>query len=231
MHDLKPITALGGTEPRVDTFDHVTIAENDGVAFVSVSARLGKEAACHKALKKLLGAVPETGRAVLNDPEAGFCMGPDQWMLGAPRETHELLADQLKALFGDAASVTEQTGAWVVFDITGPAMEDLCERLCNVPIRQMVSGDARRTTIHQLGCFVIRRTAQDHIRILGPRASAITLHHALTDCSTINSLGIGVDCVLAHLKHIDPFTVLFGRNPENLEIGLGHGCRAGIPHR
>lgn len=179
MNDLKPITALGGTEPCIVTYDHVTITENDGVALASVSARMGKEAACHKILKKLLGAVPETGRAVLHDPEAGFCMGPDQWLLGAPRDTHELLADQLEELFRDNASITEQSGAWVCFDITGFAMEDLCERLCNVPIRQMVSGDVARTVIHQLGCFVIRHQAEDHIRILGPRASAATLHHAL----------------------------------------------------
>lgn len=179
MHDLTPTTALGGTQPRVDTFDHITITENDGVALASVAARMGHEATCHKVLKKVLGAVPETGRAVLHDPEAGFCMGPDQWMLGAPKATHELIADQLKTLFGDAASVTEQSGAWVCFDITGPAMRDICERLCSVPIRTMVAGDALRTVIHQLGCFVIRRSADDHIRIFGPRASAQTLHHAL----------------------------------------------------
>lgn len=179
MHDLQTLTALGGTEPQIDVFDHITIAENDGVALASVAARLGQSAACHKVLKSLLGDVPQIDRAVLHDPEAGFCMGPDQWMLGAPKETHELLADQLAGLFGDAASVTEQSGAWVCFDVTGAAMPDLCERVCNVPIRTMVAGDVRRTVIHQLGCFVIRRTADDHIRILGPRASAASLHHAL----------------------------------------------------
>jgi sarcosine oxidase subunit gamma len=179
VHNLQTITALGGATPRVDVFNHITITENDGVALASVAARLGREAACRKVLKKLLGAVPETGRAVLHDPEAGFCMGPDQWMLGAPRVSHELIADQLKNLFGDTASVTEQSGAWVCFDITGAAMRDMCERLCTVPIRQMVAGDVRRTVIHQLGCFVIRHTADDHVRIFGPRASAATLHHAL----------------------------------------------------
>ncbi len=179
MHDLTTITALGGTEPRIDAFEHVTIAENDGLALASVTARMGEEGACHAALKQLLGAVPGPGRAQLSDPEAGFWMGPDQWMIGAPRESHELLADQLKDRLGDAASVTEQTGAWVCFDVTGPAMPDLSERLCAIPIRQMQAGDARRTVIHQLGCFVIRRKANDHIRILGPRASAATLHHAL----------------------------------------------------
>ena len=106
-------------------------------------------------------------------------MGPDQWMLGAPRDTHERLADQLIERFGATASVTEQSGAWACFDVTGPAMQELCERLCAVPIRNMVAGDAQRTMIHQLGCFVIRRQDADHIRILGPRASAASLHHAL----------------------------------------------------
>lgn len=179
MHDLQTLTALGGTAARIDAFDHITIAENDGVALASVAARLGQEKGCYAALKDLLGAVPSIGKAVLRDPEAGFGMGPDQWMLGAPLATHEMLADQLKERFKDTASVTEQTGAWVVFDITGVAMQDLCERLCNVPIRTMVAGDAQRTMIHQMSCFVIRRNADDHIRILGPRASAQSLHHAL----------------------------------------------------
>lgn len=179
MHDLRPTTALGGQTPQVDTFANVTIAENDGLALTSVAARLGQEKSCHAALKKLLGEVPLPGRAVLRDSEAGFWMGPDQWMIGAPRDTHELLADTLKDRFGDAASITEQSGAWVCFDVIGPAMPDLCERLCAIPIRKMVAGDAQRTVIHQLGCFVIRRQTEDHIRILGPRASAGTLHHAL----------------------------------------------------
>lgn len=179
MHDLKTRTALGGTEPRTDTFSHVTIAENDRLALASVAARLGCEAECHATLGALLGAVPAPGRTVLCDPQAGFWTGPDQWMLSAPTATHELLADDLKARFGDTASVTEQSGAWVCFDLSGAGMADVMERLCAVPIRKMQAGDAQRTVIHQLGCFVIRRDAPEHVRILGPRASAGTLHHAL----------------------------------------------------
>ena len=179
MHDLQPLTALGDTTARIDSFAHVTIAENDGLALAFVAARLGHEKACHKTLEALLGAVPAPGKAVLHDPEAGFWMGPDQWMVGAPRATHDLLADTLGDLFGATASVTEQTGARVCFDVTGPAMPELCERLCAVPIRKMSAGDAHRTIIHQLGCFVLRRKAADLIRILGPRAAARSLHHAL----------------------------------------------------
>lgn len=179
MDNLTPITALGGTVPQVDTIGTITIAENNGLALASVAARRGQEKACQSKLKKLLGTVPEPGNARLRDPEAGFWMGPDLWMIGAPMDTHELLADQMMTHFGRTASVTEQSGAWVCFDVTGTAMRDMCERLCAVPIRQMQAGDAHRTMIHQMGCFVIRRTDADHIRILGPRSSAQSLHHAL----------------------------------------------------
>jgi len=43
VHDLQTITALGGTTPRIDTFDHITISENDGLALATVAARLGQE--------------------------------------------------------------------------------------------------------------------------------------------------------------------------------------------
>lgn len=180
MDKLTPSTALGGEAPSIDTIGTITIAENAGVALASVAARLDHEANCKKRLQSVLGSQPPgPGKAQLNDPIAGFWTGPDQWMLGAPMATHELLADQLKEMLGDAASVTEQSGAWVVFDVTGGKMADLCERLCNVPIRKMEPGDVQRTQIHQLGCFVIRRKDANHIRILGPRASARSLLHAL----------------------------------------------------
>jgi len=173
---LTPVPALGsGTQ----TIGSVTIAENSGVALASVAARRGKSDACGNVLKSILGDVPAVGKAILHDPEAGFWMGPDQWMIGAPMASHEDIADQLKTSFDDAASITEQSGAWVVFDVNGAKMPDMCEILCNVPIRKMVAGDVQRTMIHQLGCFVISRDADDHIRILGPRASAGSLHHAL----------------------------------------------------
>ena len=180
MHDLQPVNAMGGAEPLQQTIGGITISENSGVALASVTARNGQAHAVTKVLAKLLGGtVPSPGRAQLHDPEAAFWMGPDQWMVGAPLDTHELLADTLKDMLGDRASVTEQTGAWVVFDVRGDRVEDLSERLCALPIRQMVSGDAQRTVIHHLGCFVIRREDDTHLRILGPRASAGSLHHAL----------------------------------------------------
>jgi len=180
VHDLTAITALGGQSPRVDTIGEVMLRENDGLALASVHARLGHETACREHLANLLDRrVPEIGKVVLRDPEAAFWTGPDQWMVGAPYSTHEDLAAQLKARFGASASITEQSDAWACFDLKGAKMEAVMELLCSINIRAMQTGDAQRTSIHHLGCFVIRRDPNDWVRILGPRASAGSLHHAI----------------------------------------------------
>lgn len=179
MHNLTAMTALGGTTAREDTVGSVTLTEKPDIALASVAARMGHEEACRGHLKDVLGAVPGPSKVQLHDPEAGFWMGPDAWMVGAPFATHEDLAHQLKARFGETASITEQTDAWVCFDLRGAGMEDVMERLCAVDIRTMRTGDGTRTVIDHLGCFVLRRDPSDWVRILGPRSAAGSLHHAV----------------------------------------------------
>lgn len=180
VHDLTPITALGGATAQVDTVAGVTLTENPGLALASVMARMGHEAACAAHLADLLESdAPGPGRCRLHDPEAAFWMGPDQWMVGAPFDTHEDLAAQLKTRFGETASITEQTDAWATFDLRGDGMEAVMELCCNINIRAMQTGDAQRTSIHHLGCFALRRDPSNWVRILTPRSSAASLHHAL----------------------------------------------------
>jgi sarcosine oxidase subunit gamma len=189
VHDLTPLTALGGTRPRVDAVANVTLTENPDLALASVTARIGQEVACAGRLADLLGAEPPgPGKARLSDPYSAFWMGPDQWMLCAPFSSHEDLAAQVKAHCAGTASITEQTDGWACFDLLGPQIGSVMELLCALDMRAMTSGDASRTVIHHLGCFVIRQApghgAGDGIRILGPRASAGSLHHAILTAMT-----------------------------------------------
>jgi sarcosine oxidase subunit gamma len=184
VHDLTPLTALGGTDPQVDTIGSVTITEVADLALASVTARHGQEKPCASTLAKLLGdALPGPGRALLATPLAAVWMGPDQWMIGAPFDSHEDLADQLKSKLKATASVTEQSDAWVCFDVTGAHVIAMFERLCAAPVRRMQAGDAQRTTIHHLGSFVICGAAGAHLRVLGARSSAGSLHHALVQAA------------------------------------------------
>ena len=178
MHNLTTTTALGGTTPRVDTIGTVTITEQSGVALASIASRRGGEKKTLAAIKSMIKTdAPAPGHAAVGGDYAVFWTGPDQWMVAASNAAHEMLADELKHVFKDAASITEQTGAWVQFDVAGDARIDMLERLTALPVRTMQGLDANRTRIEQMGCFVL--CFGDVFGIVGPRASAKSLHHAL----------------------------------------------------
>jgi sarcosine oxidase subunit gamma len=99
------------------------------------------------------------------------------WLVEAPHETHEDIVAHLKPHLGDAASLTEQTDAWVRLDLTGP-LQPLLERLCNLDLARFPPGSATRTVIEHLGVYAIRRS-EDRMTLLGPRSSAASLHHAI----------------------------------------------------
>lgn len=185
MHDLQPFNALGGNVPLRADIGTVTLRETPNVALASVAARLGHESACITGLNKLIGSdLPGPGKATLGTPFDAIWVSPDQWMISAPYDTHEDLADRLKATLLDHASVTEQSDAWVCLDLVGPDTDPVMELLCNLDIRAMAIGDAARTVIHHLGCFVIRMEPEKGLRIQGPRASAGSLHHAIKTAMT-----------------------------------------------
>ncbi len=91
---------------------------------------------------------------------------------------HEDIVAQLKPAFGDAASITEQTDAWVRFDLSAPDLAPLMERLCNVDFPAAPDGFASRTVIEHMGCYLVRRT-RGEATLYGARSSARSLLHAL----------------------------------------------------
>lgn len=178
MHDLKPITALGGAAPRVDTFGAATCSEVPQVALASFAARLGQEKKAVAALKKALGVAPPAVGKWVEGELSAFWTGPDQWMIEAPFDSHETLALDIAKLVAGVASVTEQSDAWTRFDLTGDGVLPVMELLSALNTRAMAEGDALRGSIHHLGCFILRR-GTDHFSLYGPRASAGSLHHAI----------------------------------------------------
>lgn len=182
MHSLTPITALGGQTPQTTTIGTVTITEIETIALASVATRKGGKTATEKVVKSMIGAVPTVGKSTSKGDITGFWIGPEQWMITVPLETHETMVDDLVAQVKSKASITEQTGAWAIFDISGDAMPDICERLCAVPIREMTVGDVRRSSVHQMGCFIMP-TGEKTLRVIGPRSSAGSLHHAILEAA------------------------------------------------
>ncbi len=176
---MTPLTPLGSATPRSDTHGPVTLTEETGTALASYSARLGHEDAARAALAAFVGhALPGPGASAQGDTFGTLWMGPDQWMVSAPHDSHETLAAVLADTAGGVASVTEQNDAWCRFDLSGDDLPAVFELLCPFDLRSADAGAATRTSIDHLGCFVITR-APDHVTVLGPRSSAGSLHHAL----------------------------------------------------
>jgi sarcosine oxidase, subunit gamma len=176
--ELRAMTALGAHEPAVLTVGPLTITERTDVALASVAARRGRMGDLTKAAKGAGIPLPDPARYQTDAPWSAFWVAPEMWFVEAPFATHQLIADQLKAKLADAASITEQTDAWVVFDLAAADLSQVLERLCNVDFRAVPDGHATRTVIDHLGCYLVRRGAAD-LRLFGPRSSAGSLLHAL----------------------------------------------------
>jgi sarcosine oxidase subunit gamma len=175
---LSPRTAFGKTEAETHTIGPYRIAERFDVALASVAVRRGQDKALAKAAKSVGLPLPAPALAVEGNPWSAFWMTPEMWMVEAPFASHEDITGHLKPALGAAASVTEQTDAWVRFDLSAPDLTPLMERLTNLDLPTKPAGFSARTVIEHLGVYLIQR-APGEVTIYGPRASAQSLLHAI----------------------------------------------------
>ena len=178
MAELQAMTALGARQAAVAVVGPVTITERFDVALASVAARRGRMADLTRAAQAAGVPLPDAARHAGGSVYSAFWVAPEMWFVEAPFASHELIADQFKAALGDAASVTEQTDAWVIYDLTAPDLAPLLERLCNVDFPAAPDGFATRTVIEHLGCYLIRHTAGE-VTLYAARSSAKSLLHCL----------------------------------------------------
>lgn len=178
VETLHALTALGNVEPQTVTVGSCRITERFDVALASLAVRKGREKDVADAAAAAKVPLPGPTRAETGSPYAAFWIAPGMWMVEAPFATHEDIVAHLKPRFGDAASITEQTDAWVRFDLSAPDLAPLMERLTNVDFPKAPTGFAPRTSIEHVGCYLIRRGTGD-VTLYGPRSSAKSLFHAL----------------------------------------------------
>ncbi len=176
MAELQAMTALGANVPAVVEVGPLSVTERVDVALASVAARRGKDLAGAAGTVGL--PLAEPGQHLTAEPYSTFWTAPGMWFVEAPFASHELIAEMLKTSLGDAASITEQTDAWVIFDLAAVDLAPLLERLCNVDFSARPDGFATRTMIDHMGCYLIKH-GPGAARVYGPRSSAQSLLHAL----------------------------------------------------
>lgn len=174
----KALTALGHDAADVVTVGPYRIAERFDVALASLAMRRGQEKGFAVAAKKLGVPLPQASRFEAGKEFSAFWTTPEMWFVEADFAAHEDIVAALKPGFGETASITEQTDAWVRFDVSGAGLERLFERLSNLDLGQLPDGFASRTVIEHLGVYLIRQSATS-VTLYGPRSSAQGLLHAL----------------------------------------------------
>lgn len=172
------LTALGHDTAEVVEIGPYRIAERSDVALASLALRRGQDkdfaAAARTAGVPLPAASTHAGGQVFS----AFWTTPEMWFVEADFATHEDIVAALKPAFGETASITEQTDAWVRFDVSGAGLVALFERLSNLDLATLPDGYASRTVIEHLGVYLIRHSATS-VTLYGPRSSAQGLLHAL----------------------------------------------------
>jgi sarcosine oxidase, subunit gamma len=177
-HAFKPLTSLGYDVPQRSTIGSVQIAERFDVALASLAARRGREKDVAKIGKVEKIPLAAAAQSATGKTFSSFWLSNSQWMIEADFSAHENIDAELKSLFRDTASITEQTDAWVRFDMSAPNLQPLFERLCNVDLEKAIDGSACRTVIEHIGCYLIKRSVTE-VTVYGPRSSAHSLLHVI----------------------------------------------------
>lgn len=176
MPDLVIKTALRSTSARTYTAGDLTLEENDRLALASLALRNGSVQPMPFGLN-----LPSPGKWVERGGRGALWTGIGQWLV----EGHDLaltdFADELSRC-SPGCSVTEQTDAFVAFDVISSAgerpVDALMSKLVNLDTSSLGPGSATRTGLEHMSVFVIRRQP-DHLTFLGMRSAAQSLWHAI----------------------------------------------------
>ena len=76
--------------------------------------------------------------------------------------------DDLTSTFDDLASITDQTGGWLSFKISGKGSIYLFEKLITINLENFNEGNVIRTSISKINCFVFCRKKDETYYIICP---------------------------------------------------------------
>ncbi|WP_170475982.1 sarcosine oxidase subunit gamma [Ruegeria arenilitoris] len=154
------------------TIGSVTLSEEDVGVIHSVSPYKGQKKALSVAMKSAYGmAYPAANRSAGKAGARIVWFGHAQAMLMGPEPNREL---------SELAAVVDQTDAWAVVRLEGPAVEDVLARLVPVDLRStsFKRGHTARTLLFHMSASVTR-VGEKAFQIMVFRSMAHTLVHDL----------------------------------------------------
>jgi methylglutamate dehydrogenase subunit D len=163
----------------------LVVTERQGLAIASVSVRRAQRAALQERVAVHFGLVlPDDARRVTAGPISAAGTGPGSWLLAREDDGNTWIPD-LRSAVGDTASVADQSDAYAILRLSGPALRETLAKLVPLDLhpRAFRIGDVAATLAAQIGALLWRIDdgADGHsvIELAVYRSMAASLWHAL----------------------------------------------------
>lgn len=114
--------------------------------------------------KKFFGfTVPEIAKFKLNDNSIALWSRTKSYII-----LTDFNLDDLTSTFDGLASITDQTGGWLSFKISGKGSIHLFEKLITINLENFNAGNVTRTSISNINCFVFCKKKAETYYIICP---------------------------------------------------------------
>ena len=118
----------------------------------------------NRIFKKFFGfTVPEIAKFKLNDNSIALWSRTKSYII-----LTDFNLDNLTSTFDGLASITDQTGGWLSFKISGKGSIHLFEKLITINLENFNNGNVIRTSISKINCFVFCKKKAETYYIICP---------------------------------------------------------------
>ena len=118
----------------------------------------------NRIFKKFFGfTVPEIAKFKLNHNSIALWSRTKSYII-----LTDFNLDDLTSTFDGLASITDQTGGWLSFKISGKSSIYLFEKLITINLENFNEGNVIRTSISKINCFVFCRKKDETYYIICP---------------------------------------------------------------
>ncbi|QTL02279.1 sarcosine oxidase subunit gamma [Aquabacter sp. L1I39] len=172
-----------GIYGSVAGFPGVTATVVEGLALATLAARKGKGADLRAAALSAFGLdLPEGPRVAEGGGLFAVGTAPDRWLVGLPGASGDDLLARLGEAFAGLASLTDQSDANLVLDLTGPQVGAALEKLVAVDLHPSVfgPGSAAATAVALIPILFWQVDGSPRYRFAISRSFAPAILRALT---------------------------------------------------
>ena len=119
-------------------------------------------------------SVPEIAKFKLNDNSIALWSRTKSYII-----LTDLNLDDLTSTFDGLASITDQTGGWLTFKISGKGSIHLFEKLITINLENFNEGNVIRTSVSKINCFVLCKKKAETYFIICPISFYISMSERL----------------------------------------------------